>query len=250
MYAANSSRFYDAYQDIARRLKLPGHDAAAVDPRETVLNWLHEEDGQWLMILDNADDEGLFFPLKDAELSSNEAPARGNPLINYLPPRLSTNKSLLITTRRQSLGEDLAYGERCIEVPPFDAQEAQLLLQSRFPGLPLGIDSPEAAKLLDILAYIPLAITQAAAFIRRNTMFLPKYLAALEKDDENLKDYLSAEVQDGRRDRGFPNAIFRTWKLSFNQIRTQEPHAAELLSLMVMLDRRDIPESLLKVPDD
>ena len=55
-----------------------------------------------------------------------------------------------------------------------------------------------------------LAITQAAAFVRRNRMSTPKYLAVLEKDDENLKDYLSAGLQDARRNRGFPNAIFRT----------------------------------------
>jgi len=104
--------------------------------------------------------------------------------------------------------------------------------------------------LLGILEYIPLAITQAAAFIRRNQMSLSKYLAALKKGDENLKDFLSAELQDARRARGFPNAVFRTWMLSFNQIRDQEPHAAEILSLMALLDRREIPESLLKDPQD
>ena len=128
MYAANSNRFHDAYQDIARRLKLPGHDAAAVDLRELVLTWLHEEDSQWLMILDNEYDHGLFLHPSDAELSSNEASTAGKPLIDYLPTRLSTNKSLLITTRKGHLGEDLANGGKCVEVPVFDVQEARLLV--------------------------------------------------------------------------------------------------------------------------
>jgi hypothetical protein len=79
-------------------------------------------------------------------------------------------------------------------------------------------------------------------------MPLPKYLAALQKDDKNLKDFLRTKLQDGRRDRGFLNSAFRTWKLSSDQIGDQEPYAAELLSLMAMLCRREIPESLLKRP--
>jgi tetratricopeptide (TPR) repeat protein len=250
VYAATSARFYDAYQDIARRLKLSGHDVPTVDPRELVLDWFNEQDSHWLMILDNADDACMFFSSNNAEMPSKETPTTEKPLIHYLPTYLSSDKLLLITTRRGNLGEDLSNGEECIEVPPFDVREAQLLLRLRLTGRASGKDSPEATKLLKILACIPLAVTQAAAFIRRNRMSLPKYLAALEKDDENLKESLNAELQDARRDRGFPSAVFRTWKLSFNQIRVQEPRAAEMMSLMAMLDRREIPESLLKEPDD
>jgi hypothetical protein len=64
-------------------------------------------------------------------------------------------------------------------------------------------------------------------------MHLQKYVEALEKDEENLKDYLSTELRDHRRELGIPNSVFQTWKLSFDQIRKQEPRAAAILSLMV-----------------
>jgi tetratricopeptide (TPR) repeat protein len=250
VYAANSSRFYQAYQDIARRLRLSRHDDPAVDVRELVLNWLNEEDAQWLMILDNADNPELFFSSNGTEQSPKDSSVLEKPLTDFLPTCLSCHKSLLITTRRGNLGEDLSNGRKCVEVPPFSVQEARFLLQQRSNNLASGGESSESAKLVGILEYIPLAITQAAAFINQNKMSLAKYLAALEKDDENLRDFLSAEIQDARRERGFPNAVFRTWKLSFNQIQDQKPYAAEMLSLMAFFERREIPESLLKHPED
>ena len=92
----------------------------------------------------------------------------------------------------------------------------------------------DTERLLDVLGYIPLAITQAAAFINRNRWTLQGYLAALEKDKQNLTEYLSQELQDPRRPRGFPNSVFRTWKLSFDHILAQEPKVAKLLSLIAM----------------
>ena len=46
-------------------------------------------------------------------------------------------------------------------------------------------------------------------------------------------------------DSGTPNSVIRTWKLSFNQITKQKPRAADLLSLMAVLDRQRIPKMLL-----
>ena len=101
-------------------------------------------------------------------------------------------------------------------------------------------------RLLDVLGSISLAIMQAVAFINRNQMTVQSYLAALEKDKQNLTDHLSQELQDSRRPRGFPNSVFQTWKLSFDWILAQEPQTAKLLSLMAMFDPQQIPEKLLR----
>ena len=111
-----------------------------------------------------------------------------------------------------------------------------------------AVDSSDASsseRLLDVLGFIPLAITQAAAFIKRNRCSLNEYLAAPEKSEQNLIDHLSNELQDCRRERGFSNSVFRTWKLSFDQIRKYEPITAKILSLMAMLDRQEIPKTLM-----
>ena len=69
-------------------------------------------------------------------------------------------------------------------------------------------DTSSADRLLDVLGCIPLAITQTGAFINRNKMNIQTYLTALERNDQNLMDLLSQELQDSRRQRGFPNSVF------------------------------------------
>lgn len=57
MHCSSRGRFIQAYQDIARKLNLPGCDGPQSDTARLVSEWLSEaSNGVWLMILDNADD--------------------------------------------------------------------------------------------------------------------------------------------------------------------------------------------------
>ena len=231
-------------------MKLPRVGDPDIDVCELVSDWLSEDDsGQWLMILDNADNPDLFFWPVDSE-APNQVSTTKKPLIDYLPRTLNSKQSLVITSRNRQLGEDLSHGERCIEILPFALQEARALLQLRAGTIAESWSGSDSETLLEVLGCIPLAITQAAAFMRRNRRSLQEYLKVFERDEQNLKDYLRTELQDHRRERGFPNSVFRTWKLSFDLIREQEPRAAEMLSLMAMLDRQKIPETLLRRKDE
>ena len=160
------------------------------------------------MILDNADNAELFFSLAESDAPPATLTQIQRSLSDYLPSVLSSQKSLLVTTRSRPLGQDLAHGELCVEVHPFSLQEAKDLLQLKMKGAGASFEVYNTERLLDVLGYIPLAITQAAAFIKRNRMSVQGYLAALEKDNQNLTDYLSQDLQDARRPRGFPNSVF------------------------------------------
>ena len=105
--------------------------------------------------------------------------------------------------------------------------------------------------LLKELDYIPLAITQAGAFIKRNKMMsLTLYLGKLCQFHLNVKDVLSYELHDPRRQGGTPNAIFLTWKISYQQIRSENPEATDKLSLMAVLDSQAVPRTLLIKGDE
>src|SRR2546423_14421717 len=77
-----------------------------------------------------------------------------------------------------------------------------------------GSEEAGMETLVEALGQIPLAITQAAAYVNRNNMDVRKYLTALRKDQQNLTDHLSTELHDHRPERGYPNSVFRTWRLS------------------------------------
>ncbi|KAM0805646.1 P-loop containing nucleoside triphosphate hydrolase protein [Usnea florida] len=244
VYAASYATFMQACHNIARSLKLPCDDPRT-NPCELVAKWL-DEDHSWLMILDNADNAKLFFPSSGSESPTATFSQAQRPLSVYLPNILNPQKSVLVTTRSRHVGQDLAHRESCVEVPPLSSQEAMELLQLKVKEAIDPFDKHSAERLLDILGCSPLAITQAAAFIVRNRMTIQYYLADLERDKQNLADYLSEELQDPRRPLGPPNSVFRTWKLSFDQIEAHEPQTAKLLSLISMLDPQRVPEKLLR----
>ncbi|KAF1941164.1 TPR-like protein [Clathrospora elynae] len=74
------------------------------------------------------------------------------------------------------------------------------------------------AELATALEHMPLALVQAAAYIRKRHL---------------------------RRDKAACNSILITWQISFNHIRSTRQSAADLLSLKSFFDRKGIHEALL-----
>ncbi len=166
----------------------------------------------------------------------------GSPrFVDYLPR--SSNGTIIITTRDKRVGERLIGRERVIIVNPFSPEDAELLFRSKIPEG--DNSSTETVQiLLKELGFIPLAITQAAAFISENSMTVAAYIQCLLESDSELQDYLDEDLPDPRRDPSSENSVIRTWKLSFDQIAKQKPRAAKILSLIAVLDRQAIPKSL------
>jgi hypothetical protein len=87
------------------------------DTYQLVYEWLNgEDDVEWLMIVDNADDADLFSYQSGQDKTTGQVEAAAiEPLANRVPRRLDFRKSLIVTTRSRSTGEDLANREPCLE---------------------------------------------------------------------------------------------------------------------------------------
>jgi hypothetical protein len=120
---------------------------------------------------------------------------------------------MMVTTRNRDIGENLGEGEACIEDGPFSVKNAQALLRSKARRPIDGSDDGTTQTLVEVLGRIPLAISQSTAYMNRNSIDVRKYLTALKRDQQSLIDYLSAELHNHRRERGYPNSVFRTWRL-------------------------------------
>ena len=169
------------------------------------------------------------------------------PLIDYLPR--SSQGLMLITTRDARISRRLGGRDTSIVVEAMLPSEAQDLLRSRSERS-VSDNDDNSRIVVDELAYIPLAITQAAAFISENEISLAEYLEILRTGDSDLQDLLDEDLGDLRRDSESQNSVIRTWKISFDLISKQNPRAAEMLSLMAVLDRQGIPKSLLQNDTD
>ena len=119
------------------------------------------------------------------------------------------------------------------------------LLQKCLASPNLVESSQNVTALLESLTYLPLATTQAAAYINENGITLSDYLLLLGEKEEETIDLLSEDFEDCGRYGDVKNPVATTWLISFEQIRRSDPLAAEYLSFIACVNPRDVPESLL-----
>ena len=240
-YASTPDRLEQAFKDIARKLKIPGSEDPAANTSKLTCDWLsEEEESHWLLVIDNADSSDMFF---GGGMKARSSPAnRAANMARFLPR--SPKGSILITTRDKRVGERLTQQTKAILIEPMTTIEAETLLRSRISEDDWS--DKDAHELLKELSYLPLAITQAAAFINENGDSLGKYLDLLRTSDADVGELLSEEIYDMRRDGETRHSVIRTWKLSFEQIQREKPRAAEILSLMAIFDRQGVPRMLLR----
>ena len=89
-----------------------------------------------------------------------------------------------------------------------------------------SLDKTKSSKLLEVLGYLPLTITQAAAYISENNIIVEEYVKAIYVEDSEIQDLLTEDLLDLRRDFESQSSVIQTWKVSFDQIRKQKPRAA------------------------
>ncbi|KAB8238776.1 uncharacterized protein BDW43DRAFT_296212 [Aspergillus alliaceus] len=102
--------------------------------------------------------------------------------------------------------------------------------------------------LLDQLVFFPLAITQAAAYINKNSLSLSTYLALLHEQETEVVGLLSEDFKDTGHYKEVQNPVATTWLISFKQIQRQDQLATDYRSFMACINPRNIPESLLPLP--
>ena len=100
-------------------------------------------------------------------------------------------------------------------------------------------------KLLELLAHLPLAIKQAAAFMVENSMSVTRYMELFQCTEKKKVKLLSEDFEaDGRYD-NIENDVMTTWLVSFDQISKKDKLAAEYLKLMSLMSEKDIPRGFL-----
>ena len=245
IHAGTRARAEEGFKTIADTVELAGRNQPRADIPQLVYSWLsHEANGRWVMVLDGVDDGDVFF-----ETQGEEKEAR--PLATWLPQ--SRNGSIVITTRDHGVAVRLTGRHQdTIPVGPMAQIDAVSLLEKRLGQLP---DRGVAADLVQALECVPLAISQAAAYIqeRGQQTSISTYLADFRASERKKNRLLAHDGGDLRRDGGdlrrdgaASNAILITWQMSFNHIRETRRSAADLLSLMSFFDRQGIPERLLR----
>ena len=234
-----------AYQEIAKEAGLGGAGDPKVDQLQLAKRWFESDhSGNWVMIIDNADDEDIFFG--DHGDQSQRSSSASSKLARYFPRR--SNGSILLTTRNRRVGvkfagPKLTVVSGVITVPEMSVSESKRLLVDNLEDD--NCDDNDVTELVETLENLPLALVQAAAFIEENSYSIGEYLQTYRGSDSSKIKLLSQDFEDDERDPDSKNPVAVTWTISFEHIRKNDPQAAELLSLMSVFDRQAIPKSLL-----
>ncbi|PVH90556.1 hypothetical protein DM02DRAFT_711452 [Periconia macrospinosa] len=194
VHAGTQARFEEGYRRITEATRMEGWDNPKADVLRLVRSWLCDEsNGRWVMVVDNADDLDVFFH----PLSSQRAVAAGNPgqaaepLSDFLPQ--SPNGSILVTSRSQDVAYRLTGSyTSIIEVKPMDDDDALALLEKK---LGSGAAKKDAVELVHLLDCMPLAITQAATFVKQRAprMTVSRYVEELHRSDHDRARLLGCQ---------------------------------------------------------
>jgi tetratricopeptide (TPR) repeat protein len=206
--AVDQASLLSGYQKIAKDAGLKVRlDMNPMEVSETVLRWLQQQQS-WLIVIDNLDDTEV---------------------VNGLLPENGPRKHTLITTRNPNSYGIPAEG---LEVPLLDLEDAIELLSilSNIQILPNTPERTQAEQIVAMLGYLPLAIEQAAAYVREAVGDFVTFL----KDYDEYHQELTQWVPKGNR--GYPHSVATTWLAAFNAVHTNRPIAAELFRLLAFLN--------------
>ncbi|KAK1656895.1 hypothetical protein BDP55DRAFT_596875 [Colletotrichum godetiae] len=232
--AVNTVMFENACREIGRALNIQDIEDDQADVKGLVKATLERDNSNsWLLIVDNADDTELLFT--------------SSKLMSYLPS--SRKGSILLTTRNHQAA---ARFSRCLLMPleEMDTMEANNLLRKGLDESQVS-DSQSMTQLLEYLAYLPLAIRQASAYMSSNkNVTISKYLGYCEASNDKMLKLLSKDFDDQDRYGDIRNPVATTWLISFDHISRDNTLAAKYLSFMCYLAEKDIPRALLPPEED
>jgi tetratricopeptide (TPR) repeat protein len=251
-HASNPARLEQSFWEIAHQVKVRGRKDAQADVFKLVRDWLrNEKNGRWLLVLDNADDAGVLSPPPSNSHTSPTGASTSTSglqrhLSEYVPP--SRHGSVLVTSRTRRAALQIVEDSDVVLIEPMHDADARALLYKK-----LGdkVDRSDGiAELAAALEYMPLALVQAAAYIRERTprSSVRQYLAEYCESDSRKTSLLNQAAGHLRRDKAASNSVLLTWQISFDHVRSRRKSATDLLSLMSFFDRQGIQEALLRDP--
>jgi tetratricopeptide (TPR) repeat protein len=172
-----------------------------------------------LLLLDNADDLDI---------------------VNAFIPS-GKNGHVILTTRAQAIGEMA----RLIEVPEMRTEEGAFFLLRRSKyivkdvslDVASEIDQAKAKEIAALLGGLPLALSQAGAYIEETRCGLLGYLNLYR---DRARELLGRSGATGSKH----PPVATTWALSFEKIEKANPAAAELIRFCAFLHPDGIPEEV------
>lgn len=234
-------RFEEDCRKLTKLVKIAEYNESELnqDVKGIVKSWLESgESGDWVLVLDNADNKLDFFPGLDG--------CPGARLAKYIP---STSKgTVIITTRDCEVALQLAGPRGILTKEAMGIDNARELFYQHYQSdVPNTIDCTE---LLQELHYLPVAIAQVGSYlaINRHTITPSKYLKMSRDKQVNRRRLLSNPVNNPWRDYTSVNdKVLTALSVTFQLIRVQSPLAYSILRTISYIEPQQVPHDIFTV---
>lgn len=227
VHADNEATFTADYKTIGQKLGVSVDGKAMLEEVRKRI----EARPPWVMIVDNADDLKLFIEDGDTNTTFHR----------FLPQDFGG--SILWTTRDGNIAGTLVGPRQSIAVHTMTNDEAVLLL-ARLRNDSSTTDEDGLDALLEELEHLPLAVSQAAAFMRHTSISIKDYLGLLSRGKSRW-DVLKQSSYDRHRRPVVSNSVLETWRISIQRIRQESEMSYHILHVIAYLGSQDIPHGLV-----
>lgn len=202
-----------------------------------------EQQQNWLLVLDNADDLKIF---RGTDSGHNDRQIRGPELIRFVPK--SQRGTVLWVSRDGGIVGSITDVGRDIKLGAMSDEESCELFQrlSNQNEAELSLDEDKLLELLDLIERLPLAIVQAASYIRRTKVSIKQYLEFYKESESRQSELLHQGYQDAYRSE-VPKSVMHTWLISMRQIAEESPCSENILRTLAFFDNSGIPFDLIKM---
>ncbi|MCJ1355708.1 MAG: hypothetical protein MMC33_005700 [Icmadophila ericetorum] len=242
LQANGADQLRDSMGLIAAHCRLSRSEETRINTLHRLKQWLLDpRNGNWLMIVDNANSADTFSTPLTSGVIHESNPSIRDPMslgLGLFIPNPPHGK-VLFTTNNKLVAETLARGGFVVEVHPMSKQDATDMLSKGLterPKLePSSQTNTDSERLAEKLDHLPFALMQAAALMKRNSLGARDYMVLIESDTGSEQDTNT-----------ITKAAMLTFRAAFDQIGVQFPPATEVLSVMAFYDSKHIPLSLLR----
>ncbi|KAK4172520.1 hypothetical protein QBC36DRAFT_349483 [Triangularia setosa] len=193
----------------------------------------------WLLLLDNADSLAVFGVGRTRSGRDQGQDTENKQSLYDFVPRGPAG-TVLWTNRGKRISSSLVGGRRAINVASMTEGEARILLETVMCREIAEEESYNAMALLAELDLLPLAVSQAAAYMERTATPIGEYLSKLKRRRKRWQ-LVSETESDRYRRQSVSNSIMQTWDISIEHIWQENQIAYNILHSLSFVDSQNIP---------
>jgi tetratricopeptide (TPR) repeat protein len=227
--ATDKESLHRSYASIVQKVQIPGWNDEKSGVFQLLKTYFGNNHGtRCLLVFDGVRDETL--------QSGSVYTSQQVDEIGYLPQ--SEMCSIVLTTLHKDVSAKFA-SQQVVELKGLTPDMAQEMLEKLMDATIPANEGREATLLLQGLSHLPLAIVQAASYMRTRNTTLQEYRSRLSEQTETAPEGVGALARD---------PVAATLFVSLDQVRRDSTLAADYLLLAACVKHKDIPLDLLEAP--